>query len=270
MYSSSSRPFLLLYSSTAQSFNSDQPSSIIRTSTHTQPIKSRDNCLRPSEIYRLPSSDVMADSLYKDDVYEILALARLAQRHAEYESDEELDVFGGDRIDVEPPVTMAPHGTRSGPGDWVSEDLDLVAPEFQEAPEKKHKREGWKRKQGDETKQPEAKNVKRDTKRKTKTDATAEATTGVPGEQASRQPPPTQTLPRSIPAAPEPPPRRGQLVDIKGVPTWSYASRSSAYDCRSRITGSSASTQAGDISPASTCTSRATTTSTASPNILSP
>jgi hypothetical protein len=157
----------------------------------------------------------MADSLYKDDVYEILALARLAQRHAEYESDEELDVFGGDRIDVEPPVTMAPHGTRSGPGDWVSEDLDLVAPEFQEAPKKKHKREGWKRKQGDETKQPEAKNVKRDTKRETKTDATAEATTGVPGEQASRQPPPTQTLPRSIPAAPEPSPRRGQLVDIK-------------------------------------------------------
>jgi hypothetical protein len=161
----------------------------------------------------------MAGSLYKDDVDEILALARLAQRHAEYESDEELDVFGGDRTDVEPPVTMAPHGSRSGPGDWVSEDLDLVAPEFQEAPKKKHMREGWKRKQGDETKQPEAKKVKRDTKRETKTDATAkataEATTAVPGEHAPWKLASAQIPQQAISAAPQPPPRRGQLVDIK-------------------------------------------------------
>jgi hypothetical protein len=163
----------------------------------------------------------MADSFYEDDLDQLLALAKLAQRHAgdaEYASDEELDVFGTDRIGVEPILTMAPHSTRSGPGDWVSEDMDLVAPEHREAHEKK--KEERKRKEEQPVKQPERKKVKTDIKMGGKVEATAgeaKAKTGLPGEQAPWRVAPAQTPSTAVPAAPEPPSRRGQLLDINEV-----------------------------------------------------
>jgi hypothetical protein len=139
----------------------------------------------------------MADSEYEDDLDELLALAKLVKRHvgdAEYESDEELDVFGTDRNSIEPMLTVVPHSNRSSPGDWVSEDMDLVAPKYREAHEMRMGAEMEVTAEGE-----------------------AKAKTGLLGEQVPWRVVPAQTPSTATPAALRPPPRRGQLVDINDV-----------------------------------------------------
>jgi hypothetical protein len=118
----------------------------------------------------------MAHSLYHDELDELLALAKQVKWHAEYDSDEELNVFGTTRTSIMPEVTMAPHNPKSGPGDWVSENLDLVAPDFREAHERK--KEERRRKEEQEAQPAETKKVKSDTKMGARTEVKADAETG--------------------------------------------------------------------------------------------